>query len=80
MTKIMATTQVPSVLEIERRPPAHAGGEPIQLLSRSSLAQYLEENRPGLEAQEAGELEPKRIPNIFEIWENPEAVTGLTGL
>jgi hypothetical protein len=51
----------------------------MQLLRRTSFADYLEEIRPRLDALEAEESEPKLIPKIFEIWENPEAFRGRIG-
>jgi hypothetical protein len=59
--------------------PAYAGGEPMRLLRRTSFAEYLEKIRPRLEALEAEESEPKVIPRIFEIWEDPEAFLGAFG-
>jgi hypothetical protein len=77
IAKMPVISHVPFVVKIERLLPAYARGEPIQLLRRTSFADYLEEIRPRLEALEAGESEPKLIPKIFEIWENQEAFSGL---
>ena len=79
IAKMPAIAQVPFVLDVERLLPAYAGGEPMKLLRRTSFADYLEEIRPRLEALEAEESEPKVIPRIFEIWENPEALFGAFG-
>ncbi len=40
---------------------------------------YLDVIRPRLEALEAEESEPKVIPRIFEMWEDPEASLGACG-
>lgn len=77
--KMPLISQAPCVMEIQRRLPAYAGGEPIQLLRQTEFADYLEEIRPRLEALEAGESEPKLVPKIFEIWGSPEAFRGIVG-
>jgi len=79
IAKMPVIAQIPCVLDMERLLPAYAGGDPMKLLRRTSFADYLEEIRPRLEALEAGESEPKLIPKIFEIWENPEAFRGMVG-
>jgi hypothetical protein len=77
IAKMPVIAQVPFVLDVERLLPAYAGGEPMRLIRRTSFADYLEEIRPRLEALEAEESEPKVIPRIFEIWENPEDFRGM---
>jgi hypothetical protein len=75
IAKMPAIAQVPFVLDVERLLPAYAGGEPMKLLRRTSFADYLEEIRPRLEALEAEESEPKVIPRIFEIWQDPMSIS-----
>jgi hypothetical protein len=74
------TTQAPQTLDHDRFQAAVKAardrGAPMKLLRRTSFADYLEEIRPRLEALEPGESEPKVIPRIFEIRENPEALFG----
>lgn len=79
IAKLPAIAQVPFVVDIERLFPAYAGGEPMRPLRRTSFADYLEEIRPRLEALEEEESEPKFIPMIYEIWENPEQFRGIIG-
>ena len=79
IAKLPVIAQVPFVLDIERLLPAYAGGEPMKLLRRSTFDDYLEEIRPRLEALEAAESDPKVIPRIFEMWEDPDAFRGLVG-
>jgi hypothetical protein len=79
IAKMPVIAQVPYVLDIERCLPAYAGGEPMKLLRRTSFTDYLEEIRPRLEALEAEESEPRVIPRIFEIWETPDAFSGMVG-
>jgi hypothetical protein len=76
IAKMPVISQIPFVMDVERLLPAYAGGEPMKLLRRTTFEDYLEEIRPRLEALEAAESEPKVIPRIFEIWENPEALIG----
>jgi hypothetical protein len=79
IAKMPVIAQVPFVLDIERLFPAYAGGEPMRPLRRTSFSDYLEEIRPRLEALEEEESEPKLIPKIYEIWENPEQFRGIVG-
>jgi len=79
IAKMPVIAQVPYVLDMERLLPAYAGGEPMKLLRRTSFADYLEAMRPRLKALEYNESQPKVIPRIFEIWENPEAFRGIVG-
>jgi hypothetical protein len=79
IAKMPVITQIPYVLDMVRLLPAYAGGEPMKLLRRTRFADYLEEIRPRLEALMEKESEPKVIPRIFEIWDNPEAFRGLIG-
>jgi hypothetical protein len=79
IAKMPVIAQVPYVLDVERLLPAYAGGEPMKLLRRTTFDDYLEEIRPRLEALEASESEPKVIPRIFEIWEDPDAFRGMVG-
>lgn len=79
IAKMPVIAQVPFVLDIERLFPAYAGGEPMRPLRRTSFSDYLEEIRPRLEALEEEESEPKLIPKIYEIWENPAPFRGHIG-
>ena len=79
IAKMPVIAQVPFVVDIERLFPAYAGGEPMRPLRRTSFADYLEEIRPRLDALEEVESEPKLIPKIYEIWENPEQFRGIVG-
>jgi hypothetical protein len=79
IAKMPVIAQVPFVIDIERLFPAYAGGEPMRPLRRTAFADYLEEIRPRLKALEDEELEPKLIPKIYEVWENPEPFRGLIG-
>jgi len=79
IAKMPVIAQVPFVLDIERLFPAYAGGEPMRPLRHTSFSDYLEEIRPRLEALEEEESEPKLIPKIYEVWENPEPFRGLIG-
>lgn len=79
IAKMPVIAQIPYVLDMQRLLPAYAGGEPMQLLRRTSFADYLEAIRPRLKALEHNESQPKVIPRIFEIWENPETFRGIVG-
>jgi hypothetical protein len=79
IAKMPVIAQVPMVLDVERLFPAYAGGEPMEIISQSSFEDYLEEIRLRLEALEKTESEPKLIPKIFEIWQNPESFQGTIG-
>jgi hypothetical protein len=76
IAKMPLVSQIPFVMDVERLLPAYAGGEPMKLLRRTTFDDYLEEIRPRLEALEAAEQEPRIIPRIFEIWEDPEVLRG----
>jgi hypothetical protein len=79
IAKMPVIAQIPFVLDVERLLPAYAGGEPMKLLRRTPFTDYLKEIRPRLEALEAVETEPKVIPRIFEIWEDPDSFRGIVG-
>jgi hypothetical protein len=79
IAKMPMVSQIPFVMDVERLLPAYAGDEPMKLLRRTTFDDYLEEIRPRLEALQAEESEPKIIPRIFEIWEDPEAFFGAFG-
>lgn len=79
IAKMPVIAQMPFVLDIERLLPAYADGEPMALLRRTLFDEYLEEIRPRLEALEAEESEPKLIPRIFEIWDDPDSFRGMVG-
>ena len=79
IAKMPVITQIPFVVDMERRLPAYAGGEPITMLRKTSFEDYLEEIRPRLEALEELESDPKVLPKIYEIWENPEQFRGMIG-
>ncbi len=75
IAKMPVIAQVPYVLDMERLLPAYADDEPMKLVRRTSFADYLEEIRPRLDALEADDSEPKLIPKIFEIWEDPTSIS-----
>ena len=80
ITRMPVISQEPYVYDIHRVLPCYQDSEtPIHLIRRSSFSEYLEEIRPRLEALEAQESEPKLIPRIFEVWEDPERFRGLIG-
>ena len=79
IAKMPVIAQVPFVVDVERLLPAYAGGEPMNLLRRTSFADYLEEIRPRLEALMENESEPRVIPHIFEFWKDPDAFRGMVG-
>lgn len=64
--------RVPLVLDMQREFPAYASAEPIRYLRKSSFRDYLAQIRPRLEALEKREAEPKVVPRICEMWENPQ--------
>jgi len=77
IAKMPVIAQVPFVMDVERLLPAYAGGEPMNMLRRTTFDDYLEEIRPRLAALEATESEPKVIPRIFEMWQDPQAFRGM---
>lgn len=80
IAKMPAIAQVPFVLDVQRVLPAYEDSEnPMLIIRQTSFGDYLDEIRPRLEALEAEEAEPKVIPKIFEIWENPERFRGRIG-
>lgn len=80
IAKMPAITQPPFVVDLQRVLPAYKDGEkPLSVLRKTSFSDYLEEIRPRLEALAAKESEPKLIPKIYEIWENPEQFRGIVG-
>lgn len=80
IAKMAATAQVPFVLDVRRVLPAYKdSANAMQVLRRTSFADYLETIRPRLQALAAKESEPKVVPKIIEIWEKPEAFRGMIG-
>jgi hypothetical protein len=80
IAKMPAITQVPFVIDVQRVLPAYNDSQnPLHLIRKTSFSDYLEEIRPRLEALEGKESEPKLIPKIYEIWENPERFRGIVG-
>jgi hypothetical protein len=80
IAKMPAIAQVPFVLDVERVLPAYLDSEnPMRMIRQTSFGDYLEEIRPRLEALEEEETEPKLIPKIYEIWENPGLFKGMIG-
>jgi hypothetical protein len=80
IAKLPAIAQVSFVIDAERVLPAyHDSKNPMRLIRRISFQDYLREIRPRLEALEAHESEPKVIPKIYEVWENPDDFKGIIG-
>jgi hypothetical protein len=79
IAKMPAISQAPFVFDIERTLPAYSGAEPVTLLRRTSLSDYLSKIRPRLDALLEIEFEPKVIPEIYKIWNNPDAYRGIIG-
>ena len=80
IARMPAIAQVPFVLDVERVLPAYLDSEnPMRMNRQTSFADYLEEIRPRLEVLEHSESEPKLIPKIYEIWEDPERFSELVG-
>lgn len=80
IAKMPAIAQVPCVVDVERVFPAYLDPEnPMQMKRQTSFDDYLEEIRPRLEVLEEQESEPKMIPKIYEIWEDPESFRGVIG-
>jgi hypothetical protein len=80
IAKMPIVTQIPFVFDIERVLPVYNDSRnPVRLIRRISFSDYLNEIRPRLEALEAIESEPKLIPKIYEIWENPGQFRSLVG-
>jgi len=51
----------------------------MEILRRTSFVEYVEQIRPRLEAICENESEPKVIPRIYEMGENPEQFAGMVG-
>lgn len=79
IAKMPVIAQVPFVVDMERTLPAYSGGEPIRLLRKTSFTDYLEEIRPRLDDLEEKEPEPQVIPEIYKIWNDPDAYRGKIG-
>lgn len=80
LAKMPVIAQVPFVIDMERVFPAYAEPEnPMKMLRQTSFEDYLDEIRPRLEALAETESEPKLIPQIFAMWEDPGAYAGLVG-
>jgi hypothetical protein len=80
IAKMPAIAQGPFVVDVERVFPAYNDSQnPLHLIRKTSFSDYFQEIRPRLEALEAKESEPKLIPKIYEIWENPEQFRGIVG-
>lgn len=80
IAKMPAITQTPFVLDVQRVLPVYNDSRnPVQLIRKVSFRDYLREIRPRLEALEAKESEPKVIPKIYEIWENPGRFRAVLG-
>ena len=80
IAKLPVIAQVPFVLDVQRVMPAYRDSEnPMQVLRKRSFGEYLEEIRPRLDALEKIETDPKLIPKIYEIWQNPEQFRGIIG-
>ena len=79
IAKMPAIAQAPFVVDIKRTLPAYSGAEPITLLRKTSLPDYLSKIRPRLDALLEIESEPKVIPEIYKIWNNPDAYRGIIG-
>jgi hypothetical protein len=57
------------VVDVERAFPAYSDDDPIQLLRKWTLREYLSEIRPTLKEIESQELEPKSSPKVLRMWE-----------
>ena len=77
IARMPLNAQPPFVVDVERVLPVYLdSNHPMRLIRQISFADYLEEIRPRLEGLAAQESEPKVIPRIFEMWENPEQFKG----
>lgn len=80
LAKMPVIAQVPFVIDMERVFPAYASPEnPMRMLRQTSFDDYLDEIRPRLEALEETESEPKLIPQIYAMWEDPDSYAGMVG-
>ena len=79
IAKMPVIAQVPFVVDMERLLPAYSGGEPMKLLRKTSFTDYLGQIRPRLDALREKEAEPKVIPEIYKIWNDPDAYRGKIG-
>lgn len=79
IAKMPMIAQVPFVVDVERLLPAYAGPEPMAILRKTSFEDYLEQIRPRLEVLLAEEPEPQVIPEIYKIWNDPDAYRGKIG-
>jgi hypothetical protein len=79
IAKMPVIAQVPFVVDMERTLPAYSGEEPIRLLRKTSFTDYLEEIRPRLDDLAEKEREPQVIPEIYKIWNDPDAYRGKIG-
>jgi len=80
IAKLPTIADVPFVVDVKRVLPAYLDSKnPMKLIRRTSFEDYLNEIRPRLEALVAIESEPKLIPKIYEVWENPEQFKGMIG-
>jgi hypothetical protein len=57
------------VVDVERVFPAYADDDPIQVVEKWTLSEYLEVVRPRLEKLMAAESEPKVLPKVIRVWE-----------
>ena len=57
------------VVDVERAFPAYADDDPIEVIEKWTLTEYLEEIRPRLEKLVAAESEPKLLPKVIRVWE-----------
>lgn len=79
LAKLPFIATVPFVVDIERVLPAYKDPEnPIHPIRQTSFNDYLENIRPRLEAIE--EDEPKLIPSIYAVWEDPDQFPAIFGL
>lgn len=80
LAKMPVIAQVPVVIDMERVFPAYADPEnPMRMIRQTSFEDYLDGIRPRLEALERTESEPKLIPQIYAMWEDPDEFAGQVG-
>jgi len=73
IAKLPFIASYPYVFDMERVLPVYKDPEnPVHPLRRTSFTDYLNEIRPKLEALEEEESEPKLIPSVYAVWENPD--------
>lgn len=81
VAKLPFIANYPYVFNMERVLPAYKDPEnPVHPLRRTSFTDYLEEIRPRLEALEEEESEPKLIPSVYAVWEDPDQFPALFSL